>query len=310
MTVRQAGVLLLRLLVTAGFLALALLLVDVRTVADQIRRSDLRLVGLMVLVLPVAFVALAWRWRLLLDANGFAIPFRRVLAVTWAGAFFNLVLPGAAGGDLARAVLAAKGEERKAALVGTILLDRVLGLATMILVASVATLPVLGRAELRPVVWTVGALLGGMVLGLLVYFSPLGATIRRVLPFRGVVEELHRVMTTMRDARGVVAASVLLSLVAQSVTIFAIVGLARAMGLAAIPVSAFFLVEPIIFIVTAVPVSIGGWGVQEMAYMLLFQPYGVVRDASGALSLLYKFALLAAGIPGGIWFAAGGTRRS
>ncbi|MHC4606237.1 MAG: lysylphosphatidylglycerol synthase domain-containing protein, partial [Planctomycetota bacterium] len=62
-----------------------------------------------------------WRWL--------SAPFGRVLCISFAGAFFNLFLPGAAGGDIAKAVLSARGEERKAAIVGTILLDRVIGLA-------------------------------------------------------------------------------------------------------------------------------------------------------------------------------------
>ncbi|MGH7377759.1 MAG: lysylphosphatidylglycerol synthase domain-containing protein, partial [Candidatus Methylomirabilales bacterium] len=62
------------------------------------------------LLLPLLLCAL--RWWLLLRAHGFAAPFGRVFFVTYAGAFFNHVLPGSVGGDIAKAVLAASGEER------------------------------------------------------------------------------------------------------------------------------------------------------------------------------------------------------
>src|SRR5438552_1736540 len=44
----------------------------------------------------------AWRWQLLLKAQGIHEPFGRILRLTWVGYFSALVLPGAAGGDVAK----------------------------------------------------------------------------------------------------------------------------------------------------------------------------------------------------------------
>lgn len=309
MTGRRAALLALRLALTALFIGLVVYLVDLRAVGAVLSRCRIGSAALIAVLLPSVVVVLAVRWRMVLRAAGFEVPLRRVAAVTYAGLFFNLVLPGAAGGDIARAILAAQGEERRAAVVGTILLDRLIGLATMILMAFVVMIPMWGRPELRPVALLVVGLGAGGLAAFFVYFSRLGKALRDRLPFQGVVGEIHKVLAAMKDSRGVVLRAVALSVVAQSISIVAILGLSRALGLHAIPAGAFFVVEPIVFIVTAVPISPGGLGVQELAHQMLFRPYGVADSEAVALSLLYKVVLAAATIPGGLWFAAGGTRK-
>jgi len=72
----------------------------------------------------------------------------------------------------------------------------------------------------------------------------------------------------------------------------------------------FFIFEPIIFIVTALPISIGGWGVQEFVYQRLFGDFGGMDPNHAiALSILYKLSLILMSIPGGLLFALGATRR-
>jgi hypothetical protein len=72
----------------------------------------------------------------------------------------------------------------------------------------------------------------------------------------------------------------------------------------------FFIFEPIIFIVTALPISVGGWGVQEHFYELLFSGFGGIdRNEAIALSILYKLSLILVSIPGGILFAMGASRK-
>jgi uncharacterized membrane protein YbhN (UPF0104 family) len=271
-----------------------------------------------VLVIPLIVLIYslqALRWRLLLTANGFRVPVSRVLRITWAGAFFNQVLPGSVGGDVAKALIVAQGEERKAGAFGTVILDRIVGLATILIIAAIAILPVIDRKELRPVVWLIVALLGGGALGAALYFSPLvrnWAPARRLkdrLPFRRAVEEVDDVLKTMHHAPRTILQAVGLSAAGQAATILAIYALAVSLG-ADIPLGYFFLIEPIIFLVTAVPLSVGGWGVEQVAYAQLFGMVGMAANTAVALSVLYKLCVLALALPGGVLFATGATRRA
>ncbi|MBI3857509.1 MAG: flippase-like domain-containing protein [Planctomycetes bacterium] len=112
------------------------------------------------------------------------------------------------------------------------------------------------------------------------------------------------------EKRLLVSQAAALSFGAQASAILVIYGLARAMGISGVDVWVYFIFEPIIFIVTALPISVGGWGVQEYVYQELFGRYGGMdTNQAIALSVLYKLSLILVSIPGGLLFAMGATRR-
>jgi uncharacterized membrane protein YbhN (UPF0104 family) len=268
----------------------------------------------MLAALLVPFFCLAARWWLLLRGHGFQAPLSRVFFVTYAGAFFNNFLPGSVGGDLTKAILAASGEERKAAVAGTVILDRVIGLSVMIVLGAVSLTPELGfywsPSGDRRLVCLIYGLLGAMILGYLVYFSRPFRALVGILPFKKTVAELDEVFRSAREKQALVAQAAGLSLAAQATGILCIFGLARAMGIPNLSVVKFFIFEPIIFIVTALPISMGGWGVQEYVYQRLFGDFGGMDPNHAiALSVLYKLTLILVSIPGGFLFALGAARR-
>lgn len=274
-------------------------------------RTDKRLFFALVAALIVPIYLVAVRWKLLLRGHGFDAPTGKVFFVTYAGAFFSNFLPGSVGGDIAKAVLVSAGEERKAAVVGTVILDRLIGLGVMIVLGALCLTPFVGRLNSPVLPIVVYGLFGGMVISYLVYFNPrLRAALRDRLPFRETARQLDGVLRSVKEEKGLVAAAALLSLLSQVSAIFIIYGLAWAMGIRGLGLWPFFVFEPIIFIVTAAPISIGGWGVQEYAYAKLFGTLaGLDPNQAIALSVLYKLSVILASIPGGLLFALGATGR-
>ncbi|MBV8881302.1 MAG: flippase-like domain-containing protein [Planctomycetaceae bacterium] len=262
----------------------------------------------------VPIFLLAVRWWMLLRGHGFEVPLRRIFFVTYAGAFFNNFLPGSVGGDLTKAILASTGEQRKATIAGTVILDRIIGLSVMIVLAAISLTPQAGFywspfGDRRLVILIYG-LLGALVLGYAVYFSPPFRTLVGLLPFKNTVAQLDEVFRSAREKKALVAKAAALSLLAQTAGILAIYGLACAMGIPGLSVVKFFIFEPIIFIVTALPISLGGWGVQEYVYQRLFGDFGGMDPNHAiALSVLYKLTLILMSVPGGILFAMGAARR-
>jgi len=257
---------------------------------------------------------LAWRWWLLLKGHGFQAAFSRIFFVTYAGTFFNNFLPGSVGGDLTKAILASSGEERKAAVAGTVILDRIIGLSVMIVLGATSLTPQAGfywsQFGDRRIVYLVYGLFGALLLGYAVYFSPPFRTLLGVLPFKKVVSELDEVFRSAREKKMLVAKAAGLSVLAQGMGILCIYGLARAMGIPGLDLVKFFIFEPVIFIVTALPISMGGWGVQEYLYQRLFGDFGGMDPNHAiALSVLYKLSLILSSIPGGLLFAVGAGRR-
>ncbi|HXG61814.1 MAG TPA: lysylphosphatidylglycerol synthase transmembrane domain-containing protein [Planctomycetota bacterium] len=275
------------------------------------RLADKRLFAAMLAALLVPLVFLALRWWILLRAHGFEVGPGRTFLVTYAGFFFNNFLPGSVGGDLTKMMLVASGEDRKAAVVGTVLLDRLIGFGVMVLLAAACLTPFLGRFAESAVGWWIYGLAGAMAVGYVVYFNPtLRGFLRRRLPLEGVLRELDGVFRSVKERRGLVLAAAGLSALAQGSTILIVYGLARALRIENAALWQFFVFEPIIFIVSSLPVSVGGWGVQELAYAELFGRLGGMDPGYAvALSVLYKLSLILVSIPGGLLFAAGATRR-
>ena len=61
---------------------------------------------------------------------------------------------------------------------------------------------------------------------------------------------------------------------------------------------------PGVMLLSAVPVSIAGWGVREAVMVAAMGLLGVATDASTSLSLIYGFIMVVIGLVGGVlWFA-------
>ena len=79
----------------------------------------------------------AWRWGVLLDAQGLRFPLRRLTSSFFVATFFNNFLPSNIGGDVVRIAdtAPAAGSRTKAATV--VLIDRGMGLLGLALIAAI-----------------------------------------------------------------------------------------------------------------------------------------------------------------------------
>ena len=83
--------------------------------------------------------AVAWRWQLLLRVLKINLTFWEVLSMTMQGIFFSLVLPGAVGGDFAKAAIMTTRTQKGEKLNGifSIIIDRVVGMMALFTLVGV-----------------------------------------------------------------------------------------------------------------------------------------------------------------------------
>lgn len=254
------------------------------------------------------------RWWRLLMACGVPTAYGRVARLTLLGMFWNLIVPGMTGGDVVKAGLAAKEHpEQRSAAVMAVALDRIIGLWTLLWIATGASW--LLREELRVLVLPLlcVSVLGSvamLVLGWPRLRDGLGAQrFLRRLPVRldGTVAALRSIAAEPFEVLG----AVLLSAGNHACVAFAVYSVAHGMGdetaylgcLAASVVASA---------VSAVPLAPGGWGVGEAAYAAMFGLLGAGEAVGYAVSVSYRLCQTGVSLLCGLalWRGSGGVEWS
>src|SRR3954447_26723512 len=115
----------LRWLVSIGLIVVIARKVNWRELGSILQHIDWRWALAGSLLTGVLIAGLALRWKIFLEQQQIEVPFLRVLSLTWAGQFFNSLLPGSTGGDFFKIYQMCRlHPERKAAAASTVLLDR------------------------------------------------------------------------------------------------------------------------------------------------------------------------------------------
>jgi uncharacterized protein (TIRG00374 family) len=269
------------------------------------------IVALVILGVFALEILTAWRWRWLVLALGLALSGRDALRFTFYGLFFNLVVPGATGGDVVRAYYAAKRTGAPAKAVVSVLVDRLVGLFALVLLAAVVLF--LGpdhEGFQTPRRLVLLVLAGGAVFGVLF----LSRRVRRAvgvgallskLPFQRVLREVDAAFRLYHKHPGFLAAALGVSIVNHAGVALAAYALAQALGLTEVTIGASLALLPVIGLLTAIPLLPGGWGVGELAFAYFFAPLGVAGSEAVGLSVVFRLTLLATGLPGGfLWLTA------
>jgi len=278
-----------------------------------VRRSDkaLLLFGLLVYGLITHIGVL--RWWLLLRAQDVHVPFGFARRLTFVGFFFNNVVPGPTGGDLVKAVYIARRTEKRAEAVVTVVVDRVVGIVALALIAACVLVFRLDDPQYRQLAKFIGLFLGGVVAASILFFSRRVRSLLRVsswsrrLPGAGVIQRADEAIFRWRSHKRAVVVALLLSFANQMciqglmLLFAAALHVTRSDG-TALPWTGYMAVLPVAFIVSALPMLPGGWGIREMAFAICFAYVGVDRNPAIALSVLNGVTQTLWSLVGGVFF--------
>ncbi|HVJ58131.1 MAG TPA: lysylphosphatidylglycerol synthase transmembrane domain-containing protein [Terrimicrobiaceae bacterium] len=238
------------------------------------------------------------RWGIFLRVLGISISPWDTVRLSFVGLFFNTFLVGAVGGDAVKVVwVVAKGQPKTAALL-SVLMDRMSGFGALILCSTLFMIWrldwLMRSAVVAGLVKSVFAylLLVVLLLGISFLLSARGLTRRlpKRFPFRKVIIEFTEAYLQFVLAwRQTLVASLLsiLVLLAYFLTFYLS---ARAFGLD-VPVVEFFALMPAVDIISALPISLGGFGVREQLFVTLLADLWEV-PAAQAVSISLGGALL------------------
>lgn len=300
----------LRIALTAGLLYWVLSRVGVVGVVATLGVADLRLLLLAALSYQVGVVVRAVRWAVLLRGSGVETAFSPILGLTYIGQFFNVALPTGVAGDVVRAV-ELKEHDSRAASAGIVILDRILGMVTLMTLVLVAlalghrllpgsTALTLTGISAVGLVGLVGALQGNLVRRLTAFLPE-----RFSLAGEGMLGRLYTALTGCAPSS--VRLALLLSALNTALTVGIHYTVARAVGID-LGLGVFAMITPIVNLSLLLP-SLGGFGLSEVGYQLLLTPLGVRDSVAVALGLGTNLARLSAALLGGLYYLLWASRR-
>ena len=300
----KAAIFAVKLLVTGACFWYISRHIDLNQVLSTIPLLDFRWVALAILVAMLEIPLAGLRWYNIVDSLGTRdkqMTRIALVAATAVGVFFAQVLPSVAGEGVRAWLLVRLGSNWRTA-VTSVVIDRGVGVGLLIVLGFlVLLLPSgLGLTALGgyrdAILLVYGALILAGALGLLLapkIVSPL-ARWRYSRWFATLAADVHRVLL---GSKGPVVLSIGCLIHAFTIVVIWLVG--RAQGLA-LPLSDAVVLFTVMTGVVVVPISIGGWGLRELAVVSLLTTHGVAPERALLFSVCFGLALTIGSLPGAL----------
>ncbi|MBH1963161.1 MAG: flippase-like domain-containing protein [Comamonadaceae bacterium] len=292
---------LLRGLLGLALLGLVLLLADPSRVVAALRQAQPGWV-LAGLVLAIASnVASALRWRALARWLGGELSMGDSQRWYFQAMGLNALLPGAVvGGDVYRAMMLRRAGQDTLASTWSVIIDRVSGLWMLCAIGGLGAALSASRlgAELGidPVLIAALMLTGTAVWLALPWLIP--PLLRRWTGLERWLGPL-RMAAQRPDFAAQVGLQAVWSAAVQVLSAAALAMGALALGINLSPAAWAFAIAPI-FLMAALPVSVGGWGTREAAAVAALAPFGVAPAAAVGAAMIYGLYSLFQGAAGAL----------
>ena len=262
-----------------------------------LQNVDTGKLGLGVLAFGPALLLMAVRLQVLLVASGVHVPFFTLLRLHYLGFFYNSFMPGGAGGDIIKGVYLLRHSTEKEAAATMIFIDRVIGVIGLLLLGGAVVL--FANERIEGVGFQIGAVSLALGFGSVVFFS---SWFRRLIRYDAIISRLPRAaifkkvdaaLLSLRDRKGAVATAIALTVGLQLLEVFGIYLAGSALGLRRATFAHYLAFVPIGYLANAIPISFGGVGLMEGAFLKLFRDAGVATATQGfMLGVLARIIVL------------------
>ncbi len=276
--------------------------VDIRQVWGSLKSVNLLWLGIAYLVHLMDYPISTLRWKLLLDAQGIKLPYKRLLGSYFVGTFFSTFLPTGIGGDMIRAYDTIRWGKTAVKPVMVIFVERLSGLfALMVIAASILLFSGLEIKETSFLIWVCALFFVLMALFLLIIlWAPVAKFLSRIFNFPGLkffrrwVKEMYEALHIYRHKAKYIGWVLMAAFLLQLVVVLHYFLIGFSLGIP-VPFIYYFLIIPVISLLLMLPITISGIGVRESAYVFFFSAYGVLNASALALAWLsFGFVILTA----------------
>jgi len=251
----------------------------------------------------------ALRWNVVLYAVNHPISFYFTLKLQYIASFFNQALPSVIGGDAMRMYMSHQAGMPLQTSVNSVVLERMAALAGLIFLVTGLQFFILPQADVTYVQYIFPALsviaVGGILM--IMVLDRLPARLHHwkiIVAFSKMAKDTKRLFLSPRYGAMVMALSVTGNLLMSTIALFG----AKALGIDLLTIDALVLIPPAI-LVSALPISIAGWGVRESAMVVSLTYAGVTEVDAIVVSIMFGVIMVVSSMPGGILWIINKSRK-
>ena len=261
---------LLRFAVAVGLTAWIVWQADLTAIAAAFSRTSWAWIGAACLLVLFDRLLMAWRWIGLLDVlQARRPPVRSLLRTFFVSTFLGTFLVQTVGSDAIRTWSLARDGVPASESLASVLMDRMLGMVSLLISAAVGVALVPSVLGQPGVVWPFVLAAAGCALAIAFVFSTrLDNAARqwlgRLRPGR-VPHAARRFLDALQaygSRRGLLAGVLIASVAVQALRVWQAGLLGRGLGLAA-PASSYIAFIPLILLVMLLPITFSGLGVES-----------------------------------------------
>jgi uncharacterized protein (TIRG00374 family) len=288
-------------LTLAGIFAAVLLYFSLRDIKwSEVRynlsHADVKLIAIWLVIVTIALVLRAWRWRVLLTAEG-QVDFPTVFWATAAGYFGNNFLPFRAGEVVRTLMISARTGMNKPYVLTTALSERIFDAITLVGGAAIVllTLPEKpGWFKHAGTPFSIVGLSGILIIVLLPMLEPLWAAILRKLPIPapltekliGIMEKVLVGFRALHDVKRLLVFATFTIAIWSCDTVTAIIGM-NALGLSMSPAVAFLLITGLA-LGSVLPSTPGYVGIYQVVATQVLEPFHYTHENAISYILLFQ----------------------
>lgn len=295
---------LIKIIISVVLLTILVLSTDIGEIGTALTNFQPLWIVPVLLTIALSVIVSAFKWGILLRAQGVRVSIFRLFCYYVCGLFFNNFLPSSIGGDGARAILAGRESGSVSGAAASVVMERILATVTLSVLGLIGavfaqnTIPIV--IILMSVLFVVGALLAAIQMT--------GWVPRR---FRESEKKIAAVWRSFAQNSAVIrkhptAIAICLaeSLVFQFIVALVVGTVMAGLGLPALPIADLCMVVSASSVLAMVPVGLNGYGLREGSYAFLLAPYGYTTAQALTISVLYALFVTLFSLAGGpLWLA-------
>lgn len=302
---KKTPIFLIQLLLSLSIMIYLITYIDFERVRFIVPRLRMQYVWCAFCLLLATNLAVSMRWSMLLKH----FKIRQKVIDSWRyymiGAYYSILLPGVISGDAVRLGLSLKAHRNhKALLTASILFERYCGFLIIVTMASAASalVPILLEGEqsiAKLIIWFTLAVLASFLLFFVLVKNGPKRWFQKTVALSSWKQTIIDLIGHFRTATlRLLASLLLLSALAHFLDILGSFFLSKALHIDQ-PFSVFLLIMPLVYVVTILPISIGGIGVREGVLTFFMIKVGVLASDAVLLAFVIYLNRLCVALIGG-----------